>query len=95
MGCRQAGAPRADHGLPKVFLGHAVRRGGRPSQLDLRSKTRGGSEKRNDLPKIPPGDQWHSWAGTLPICSPETWVRSLGWEDTLEKGKANHSSILA
>ena len=24
----------------------------------------------------------------------ETWVRSLGWEDTLEKGKATHSSIL-
>ena len=21
----------------------------------------------------------------------ETWVRSLGWEDTLEKGKATHS----
>ena len=25
----------------------------------------------------------------------ETWVRSLGWEDPLEKGKAPHSSILA
>ena len=25
----------------------------------------------------------------------ETWVRSLGWEDQLEKGKATHSSILA
>ena len=25
----------------------------------------------------------------------ETWVRSLGWEDPLEKGKAAHSSILA
>ena len=25
----------------------------------------------------------------------ETWVQSLGWEDTLEKGKATHSSILA
>ena len=25
----------------------------------------------------------------------ETWVRSLGWEDPLEKGKAIHSSILA
>ena len=25
----------------------------------------------------------------------ETWVRSLDWEDTLEKGKATHSSILA
>ena len=25
----------------------------------------------------------------------ETWVRSLGWEDPLEKGKATQSSILA
>ena len=25
----------------------------------------------------------------------ETWVRSLHWEDLLEKGKATHSSILA
>ena len=25
----------------------------------------------------------------------ETWVRSLGWEYPLEKGKATHSSILA
>ena len=25
----------------------------------------------------------------------ETWVRSLGWEDPLEKGTAVHSSILA
>ena len=25
----------------------------------------------------------------------EIWVRSLGWEDPLEKGKATHSNILA
>ena len=25
----------------------------------------------------------------------ETWVRSLGWEESLEKGMAIHSSILA
>ena len=25
----------------------------------------------------------------------ETWVRSLSWEDPLEKGKATHSSIMA
>ena len=24
----------------------------------------------------------------------ETWVRSLGWEEPLEKGKATHSSML-
>ena len=25
----------------------------------------------------------------------ETWIPSLGWEDSLEKGKTTHSSILA
>ena len=25
----------------------------------------------------------------------ETWVRSLGWEEPLEKGKGTHSNILA
>ena len=30
----------------------------------------------------------------LPVMQ-ETWVRSLGWEDPLEKGKAPHSRILA
>ena len=25
----------------------------------------------------------------------ETWIRSLGWEDPLQKGKAIYSSILA
>ena len=25
----------------------------------------------------------------------ETWVRTLGWEDALEKGKDTHSGILA
>ena len=25
----------------------------------------------------------------------ETWVRSLGWKDPLEKGMATHSSVLA
>ena len=43
----------------------------------------------------------HSWAffvaqlvKNLPAMR-ETRVRSLGWEDTLEKGKSTHSSILA
>ena len=33
-------------------------------------------------------------AKTLPAL-PETWVQSLGWENSLEKGRAIHSSILA
>ena len=41
---------------------------------------------------------WVSLVAQLVKNSPvmwETWVRSLGWEDALEKGKATHSSILA
>ena len=43
----------------------------------------------------------NSWASLVaqlvksPPAMRETWVRSLGWEDPLEKGKATHSSILA
>ena len=42
----------------------------------------------------------HSWAALVtqlvknPPAIRETWVRSLGWEDPLDKGKATHSSIL-
>ena len=42
-----------------------------------------------------------SWASLVaqlvknPPAMQETWVRSLGWEDPLEKGMAAHSSILA
>ena len=41
---------------------------------------------------------WASFVAQLvknPPAMQETWVRSLGWEDPLEKGKATNSSILA
>ena len=43
----------------------------------------------------------YSWASPVaqmvknPPATWEAWVRSLGWEDPLEKGKSTHSSILA
>ena len=37
---------------------------------------------------------WAQLVKNLPV-EQDTWVRSLGWEDLLEKGKATHSSILA
>ena len=43
----------------------------------------------------------YSWASLVaqlvknPPAMLETWVRSLGWEDPLEKGKATHSNTLA
>ena len=43
-------------------------------------------------------EPWASLAAQLvknPPAMWETWVRSLPWEDPLEKAKATHSSILA
>ena len=43
----------------------------------------------------------YSWTSLVaqmvknPSTMQETWIRPLGWEDTLEKGMATHSSILA
>ena len=43
----------------------------------------------------------YSWASLVaqlvknPPAMRETWGRSLGWEDPLEKGKATHSSTVA
>ena len=55
-----------------------------------------------------PGKKWvtypldlYPWASLVaqlvknPPTMRETWDRSLGWEDPLEKGKATHSGILA
>ena len=41
---------------------------------------------------------WASLVAQMVKCLPamrETWVRSLGWEDPLEKGMATHSRTLA
>ena len=48
---------------------------------------------------------WENWTVTgrrmtaqlvkNPPAMRETWVRSLNWEDPLEKGDSTHSSILA
>ena len=43
----------------------------------------------------------YSWASLVaqrvknPLAMQETWVLTLGWEDTLEEGVATHSSILS
>ena len=44
------------------------------------------------------GNSWASLVAQLVKNLPamwETWVQPMGWEDSLEKGKATHSSILA
>ena len=43
------------------------------------------------------GEEWASLVAQLvknPPAMRETWVRPLGWEYPLERGKATHSSIL-
>ena len=44
------------------------------------------------------GGRWAALVAQRLKCLPamlETWVRSLGWDDPLEKEMATHSSILA
>ena len=38
---------------------------------------------------------WNFQLVKNPPAMRDNWVRSLGWGDSLEKGKATHSSILA
>ena len=56
-----------------------------------------------EFPKLPLSEElmWKGRASLVaqlvknPPAMQKTWVRSLGWEDPLEKGTAPHSSILA
>ena len=83
-----------------VFLGFSCGSAGKESACNA-----------GDLGSIPglgrsPGERkgyplQYSWASLVaqlvknPPALRETWARSLGWEDPLEKGKATHSSVLA
>ena len=42
-----------------------------------------------------PGDSAGKTVVKNPLSMQETWVRSLGWEDPLEKEMTTHSSIVA
>ena len=55
-------------------------------------------ELRSHKPHSMVKNKWASLVAQLvknPPAMWETWGRSLGWEDPLEKGKATYSSILA
>ena len=83
-----------------VFLGFSCGPAGKESTCNM-----------GDLGSVPgpgrsPGEGkgdllQYSWASLVaqlvknPSAMQETWVQFLGWEDTLEKGRATHSSILA
>ena len=91
---------RMDRLLAPVFLGFPCGSAGKGSACNV-----------GDLDSIPglgrfPGEGkgyplQYSWASLVaqlvknPPAMWETWIRSLGWEDPLEKARATHSSILA
>ena len=47
------------------------------------------------VPALPYGSSLMAQLVKNPPAMQETWVQSLGWEDSLEKGKDTHSGILA
>ena len=51
-------------------------------------------QKKNESVQVPRASLMAQRLKRLPAMR-ETWVRSLGWEDPLEKEMATHSSILA
>ena len=90
----------------KVYSGFSVRcRGFLDSSADKESACSAGDPSLIPRLERSPGegmgyplqDSWASLVTQLVKNLPamwETWVRSLCWEDPLEKGKATHSSIL-
>ena len=71
-----------------------------PSQTRLKrlSSSSSSSKQITILELMTPLCTWTSLVAQLvknPPAMWETWVRSLGWEDPLEKRTATHSSLLA
>ena len=60
-------------------------------------ETRSGRSAREGI-VYPLHYSWTSLVAQMvknPPAMRETWIRSLGWEDLMEKGKATYSNILA
>ena len=76
-----------DSSVGKEFACNA----GDPTSIPGLEKSPGGGKG------YPLQSPWASLVAQLvknPLAMRETWIRSLGWEDLLEKGKANHTSTL-
>ena len=76
------------HICPTTIFGALRDSAYHPSSVDT-ART---SSSPSSLPETKSGN--HRWPKNLPAMQ-GTWVRSLSWEDPLEKGKATHFSILA
>ena len=94
--------------VTKHCIGQKVRLGASPVAQLVKKKSACNAGDHGSIPGLgrSPGEgigypliySWVSLVAQLVKNLPamwETWVRSLGWEDPLEKGKATHSSILA
>ena len=55
-------------------------------------KLRIGNLEGNSYAKFPGASLVAQLVKNLPVMQ-ETWIRSLGWEDPLEKGTAIHSNV--
>ena len=80
--CRWILYQLSQKGSPRIPEWLTVRHPVTPRWYSNSRKQYGSVALRAQLVKNPPSAQ-------------ETWVRFLGWEDPLERGKATHSSILA
>ena len=63
--------------------------------LSLVDEMSSGPEPKYEVGYGLSGLPWWAQLVMNPPAMQETWVRFLGWEDSLKKGKATHSSILA
>ena len=85
-----------------TLLGVADSSVGKASAYDAgnSSSTSGSGRSAGEGIGYPPQCSWASLVAQLvkkSTCTAGdlTWVRSLGWEDPLENGKASHASVLA
>ena len=86
MGTEKEGFPGSSAGIESAHNGEE------PSSIS------GSARSAGEGIGYPLQDSWASLVAQLVKNPPvmwETWVQSLGWEDSLEKGGATYSSILA
>ena len=86
--------------INEYFKGFSCRSGGKESTCNAgdTSLIPGSGRSPGERTGYPLQYSWASLVAQLvknPPTMRETWIRSLGWEDPLETGKATHSSILA
>ena len=83
--------------IPRVFPDSSVGKES-PAMQETPGSIPGSGRSAGEGIGYPPQYSWASLVAQLVRNLPamwETWVRSLGWDNALENGKATQSSILA